>query len=216
MYHIMKKNILLIVALTLAGITDAQELQGKFKVFSNLCFECRNAYWNKDADKLSDCVMRMYEMTQDQNEGLLPCTRLVPCEPYDSTKYENHLLFDVDWMDKIVADWTASDSTLIDVSSAMRGQGLLHVNFLIPANSTQKFTTKGRGLMTIMVIAEDETDIGLCIDHESCNHHYASLEKAEKGCQYNVWQANSRSMTPLSISVTNPSNHDVVCVFVTD
>lgn len=207
----------IIMAFAFAGAMSAQELQAKFKQFRNLCVESRTAYMNKDADRLADCVMRMYEMTKNQASPLSPWTRLKPEVEYERARYANHLLYDVEWMDSIVAELNQTDSLKIDVSSPMRGKGLLYVNYLIPANSTQTFATSGRGLMTIMVIAEDNTDIRLNVDQESCNHHYASSEKADNGCQYDVWQAgNTPLMTPYSIKVTNPSDHDVVCVFVTD
>ena len=115
-----------------------------------------------------------------------------------------------------IVDSDLQANTHIDISNPMRGNGILYVNYLIPANSTQAFTTSGRGLMTIMVIAEDETDIKLKIDQDSCNHHYVSPEKANKGYLYDVWQTKTLRMSPISIKVTNPSDHDVVCVFVTD
>lgn len=212
----MKRILLVILAFVTTSAMNAQELQGKFKVFRDFCFQSRTAYVNKDADKLADCVMQMYEMTQNTENPWAPWKNLKTEEVQDSTKYEDHLLFDVEWMDNIVAKWTENDSTLIDISNPMRGNGILYVNYLIPANSTQAFTTSGRGLMTIMVIAEDETDIKLKIDQDSCNHHYVSPEKANKGYLYDVWQTKTLRMSPISIKVTNPSDHDVVCVFVTD
>lgn len=212
----MKRILFIILACVSTSVMNAQELQSKFKVFRDFCFEARTAYVNKDADRLADCVMQMYEMTQNTENPWTPWKNLKTEEVQDSTKYEDHLLFDVEWMDNIVAKWTEKDSTLIDISNPMRGNGLLYVNYLIPANSTQTFTTSGRGLMTIMVIAEDETDIQLRIDQDSCDHHYVSPKKANKGCQYDVWQTKALRMSPISIKVTNPSDHDIVCVFVTD
>lgn len=212
----MKRIFLIIFAFVTTIVMNAQELQSKFKVFRDFCFESRTAYINNDADKLANCVMQMYEMSQNTENPWAPWKKLKTEEVQDSAKYEGHLLYDVEWMDNIVAKWTEKDSTLIDISNPMRGKGLLYVNYLIPANTTQTFTTNGRGLMTIMVIAEDETDIQLNIDQNSCGHHYVSPEKANKGCQYNVWQANTSRMSPISIKVTNPSDHDIVCVFVTD
>lgn len=212
----MKRILLILFAFVTTVVLNAQELQSKFKVFRDFCFESRTAYFNKDADKLAECVMQMYEMTQNTENPWTPWKKLKAEVTQDSAKYEGHLLFDVEWMDSIVAKWTENDSTIIDISSPMRGKGLLYVNYLIPANTTQEFTTNGRGLMTIMVIAEDETDIQLNIDQDSCGHHYVSPEKANKGCQYSVWQTKTSRMSPISIKVTNPSEHDVVCVFVTD
>ena len=212
----MKRILFVILACVTTSIINSQELQSKFKVFRDFCFEARTAYVNKDADKLADRVMQMYEMTQNTENPWAPWENLKAEEVQDSTKYEDHLLFDVGWMDNIVAKWTEKDSTLIDISNPMRGNGLLYVNYLISANSTQTFTTSGRGLMTIMVIAEDETDIQLRIDQDSCDYHYVSPKKANKGCQYSVWLAKTSRMSPISIKVTNPSDHDIVCVFVTD
>lgn len=213
----MKRILLVLFAFVTTVVMNAQELQSKFKVFRDFCFESRTAYINTDADKLADCVMLMYEMTQNTENPWAPWKKLKAEHVQDSTKYENHLLFDVEWMDSIVAKWTEKDTTLIDISSPMRGKGLLYVNYLIPANTTEVFTTNGRGVMTIMVVAEDKTDIQLAIDQESCNHHYVSSTKSEEGCQYDVWQSNTdRRMTPITIKLTNPSDHDVVCVFVTD
>lgn len=212
----MKRIFLYILTLAMTGVMNAQELQSKFKVFRDLCFESRTAFVNKDADKLADCVMRMYEMTQDTENPLSSWEKLTPMEPQDSSKYENHLLYDVEWMDSIVANWTSCDTTLIDTSTPMRGKGIKYVNYIVPANTTQAFVTNGRGLMTIMVIAEDETELQLSIDQDSCDHHFTSPENTNKGCLYDVWSTNSRKMTPINIKVTNPSDHDVVCVFVTD
>lgn len=212
----MKRILFGILACVTTSVINAQELQSKFKVFRDFCFEARTAYVNKDADKLADCVMQMYEMRQNTENPWTPWENLKTEEVQDSTKYEDHLLFDVEWMDNIVAKWTEKDSTLIDISNPMRGNGLLYVNYLISANSTQTFMTSGRGLMTIMVIAEDETDIQLRIDQDSCDYHYVSPKKANKGCQYSVWLAKTSRMSPISIKVTNPSDHDIVCVFVTD
>lgn len=207
----------LLVLLAAATYIKAQKLHNKFEVMRDICVKARTAYLKKDADALALNTLALDSLRHDALTPLSTWKGLVPDYTVDRSRYSGHLLFEVEWMDSIVANWIGSKQ-LIDKSTPLRGNGLMAVNFLIPANSRKRFTANGRGLMTVMVIAEEEAEIEVMIDQESCGKHSVLKPKETKGCVIDVWQAQSKPqpMTPYTIEVKNPLNKDLVCVFVTD
>ena len=213
----MKRKVLFLLLLISATVCQAQGLDAKFVAFRDFCFATREAFAHHSADSLAECVIVLDSMHHNSEDAWTVWDRLLPVNAPDTVDYDGHLLIDVEWMDSLVYAWSES-SVAIDVSTRIRGRGLMYANYLIPANSTQAFTAKGRGRMTLVVISEDGSDISLAIDHPSCDFHYVSRAPADKGCQFAVWQAPSAPapFTPYEVRVTNPSDHAVVCVFATD
>lgn len=214
----MKKTIttLMLLFITVTYM-HAQELQDKFIAMRDICVKARTAYINKDADALAQSTLALDSLRRDALTPLSMWKGLVPDYTVDKSRYNGHLMFEVEWMDSIVAEWIGGKQ-MIDKSTPLRGNGLMAVNYLIPANSQKKFTANGRGLMTVMVIAEEEAEIEVTINQESCGKHSVLKPKETKGCIVDVWQAQSKPqpMTPYTIEVRNPLNKDLVCVFVTD
>ena len=213
----MKRFILSMLILVSVSCLEAQQLSDKFVKFRGFCLQSQEAFRKQSADSLASCVQLLFSMMDNQNESWVEWDKLTSQTPQDSSLYKGHLLIDVNWMDNLV-EQLSGDAVPVDKSSRIRGKGLLYVNYLVSANSTQSFHSRGRGLMTIMVIPEDGTDIKVKIDQESCDHHYESESGLQDGCIYDVWQAQPlpNPLTPFTIQVTNPSDHDIICTFVTD
>lgn len=213
----MKRLILSILILISVSNLSAFQLNDKFVKFRNFCMQCREAFNKQNVDSLSHYVLLLDSMQYKEDISWTKWSKLIPQTPQDSSLYTGHLLIDVQYMDDLV-EQLSGDAVVVDKSTKIRGRGLLYANFLIPANATKSFISKGRGLMTIMIIPEDDTDIKVIIDHESCGHHYESEPRLQDGCHYDVWQAQPfpSPYTPYQIQVTNPSDHDIICTFVTD
>lgn len=213
----MKRLIILMMILVSVSNLSALQLNDKFVKFRKFCVDCREAFNKQSVGSLSDCVLLLDSMQYNQNNSWAKWSKLIPQNPQDSSSYIGHLLIDVEFMDNLV-EQLSGDAVVVDKSTRIRGNGLLYANFLIPANSTESFSSNGRGLMTIMIIPEDDTDIKVIIDHESCGHHYESESGLQTGCYYDVWQAKPlpSPLTPYQIQVTNPSDHDIICTFVSD
>lgn len=209
----MKRFILSLLILISVSDLSALQLKDKFVEFRDFCFRCREAYNKQNVDSLSDCVI----LLSKKEDSWKKWYQLKPQIPQDSSLYKGHLLIDVKFMDSLV-EQLSGNAVPVDKSSVIRGNALCYVNYLIPANSTLSFTSGGRGLMTIMIIPEDDTDIKVKIDHEAYNHHYESEPGLQNGCHFDVWQTNPypEPFTPYEIQVTNPSDHDIICTFVTD
>lgn len=213
----MKRIILsLLVIMNTFSLINAQELDQKFLHFKDFYFECRDAYQKRSADSLAECVMVLDSMHRATSDSWTTWKKLKPKSVQDSSLYNNHLIIDINILDSLVEEWS-QNAIPIDISSKLRGNKLKYANYLIPANSTESFTSAGFGRMSIMVISEDGTDIQIKVDQESCDHHYVSEGKSQSDCQFDVWQAKPfPNSTPYEIQVTNPSDHDIVCVFVSD
>lgn len=213
----MKRFILSLLILISVSDLCALQLNDKFVKFRDFCLQCHEAYNKQSVDSLVECVLLFDKMQHSPNESWTKWSQLKPQIPQDSSLYKGHFLIDIDYMDDLVCK-LSDDFIPIDKSTRIRGKGLYYANYLIPANSTLSFNFRGRGLMNFMIIPEDDTDIKLKIDHESCDHHYISEAGLQNGCLFDIWQAKPfpAPFTPIEIQVTNPSDHDIICTFVTD
>ncbi len=213
----MKHSVLTLLLLALASTLQAQELPEAFVALRSVCLQARKAYAEKDAEALSTCVLQLDSLQRNSQQPLTRWVNLQKQSTANEQQLQGHLLFDVAWMDSIVGQWLSSTS-LIDKSTPLRNNGLKVAHLFIPAQTTQTFTANGRGRMSLMVIAEDDTALSLKVDHEACAHHAEIKATDPKGCLADTWQAQPRPqpMTPYTFQITNPSNHDVVCAVVSD
>lgn len=194
----------LFTILLTATICQAQEMPKYLAEYRDICVEAKNAFRAHDIDALSASITKFDNIATES----INITIQEGCE-VDDTDFH----FTADWLDYQLCAWL--DSTY-QVHYMHRGGHVLTEHVKVKANSTATVTLSGMGKMSLIVIAEDDTNIQMKVEQQACNHQYQSTQPARNGCQEHCWYADSDDNESIILAITNPADHDIVCLIVSD
>ena len=197
--------LLFMVSLTSHG----QEMPRGLRAFRDVCVKAKDAYSKHDAGALSRCITVMDSLDEKEVFGELHCEPMQPGTEVAPDDFH----FTPEWFDDQLMKWVAKDR--YQPHMAHRGENILLYHVKILAHSTASFQLSGMGLISMVVIAHDDTDIQIGVEQPACNHHYQSGRTAKRGCQEHSWMALSDS-SDIVLSITNPADHDIVCVIASN
>ena len=202
--HTKERFISLFVTILSLTICHAQNMPEQLAQYRDICVQAKNAYWAHDVEALSTSI------TQLDNIPTEPISISIQegCE-VDNTDFH----FTAEWLDNQLCAWL---DTTYQVHHMHRGGDVLTEHVKVKANSTASVSFSGMRKMSLIVIAEDDTNIQIKVEQDACNHQYESTQNARNGCQEHCWYADTKDNENIILSITNPANHDVVCLIVSD
>lgn len=198
------KRLMTLFTVLIVTICQAQEMPKQLAEYRDICVEAKDAFRAHDADALNASITKLDNIPTEP----ISITIQEECKVNDTDFH-----FTADWLDNQLCAWL--DSTY-QVHYMHRGGDVLTEHVKVKANSTAKVTFSGMRKMSLIVIAEDDTNIQMKVEQEACNHQYQSTQPARNGCQEHCWYADTEDNESIILSISNPVDHDIVCLIVSD